>query len=281
MQPKPDHPPVDRPPPGVDLPPCAAEELLCSGRCVDPKTDDANCGGCGKACTGTAHCITGTCCLPGLTPCQGACVDVTSDHDNCGKCGNVCLGDGQCSNSLCCPPAMANCGGACVDLKTDGKNCGVCGKTCNSGETCTTGTCAGVVVKACASGTEDQTFDGTMRGCKGHVSFSSRATLCNTGYRVCTAQEWMANRGTTKPTHIYWTNDVLYANSGSSSSCAVRMTPPWTWCDASTPMRVCSGHSDAEGNACNWINCGYLTQSPNHYFGGCQGNWTAGALCCK
>jgi len=45
-------------------------------------------------------------------------------------------------------------------------------------------------------------------------------------------------------------------------------------------VRVCSGSTDPEGNTCVWINCGYLTATPNQYFGGCINNPTAGALCC-
>jgi hypothetical protein len=46
-------------------------------------------------------------------------------------------------------------------------------------------------------------------------------------------------------------------------------------------MRVCTASgTDAEGNVCNWENCGYGSTSPNQYFGGCEGNTTAGTLCC-
>jgi hypothetical protein len=33
----------------------------CSGACVDTSSDDANCGGCGKACHGKNHCVLGIC----------------------------------------------------------------------------------------------------------------------------------------------------------------------------------------------------------------------------
>jgi len=45
---------------------------------------------------------------------------------------------------------------------------------------------------------------------------------------------------------------------------------------------VCpSSGKDAEGNHCNWTNCGLNANSPNEYFGGCVGNATAGTLCAK
>ncbi len=39
--------------------PCAAGKISCSGACVDPLTDDGNCGGCGLSCPG--GCSTGEC----------------------------------------------------------------------------------------------------------------------------------------------------------------------------------------------------------------------------
>ena len=50
---------------------CAASETLCNGRCVDPQTDDANCGGCGLSCnTGckAGRCVETLYVLPAETP---------------------------------------------------------------------------------------------------------------------------------------------------------------------------------------------------------------------
>jgi CubicO group peptidase (beta-lactamase class C family) len=45
------------------------------------------------------------------------------------------------------------------------------------------------------------------------------------------------------------------------------------------PMRLCTANgSDAEGNSCNWRNCGIGAVGPNRYFGGCAST-TAGAVC--
>jgi hypothetical protein len=45
--------------------PCAATETRCDGRCVDTRTDGANCGACGSACTVATHgstaCVAGRC----------------------------------------------------------------------------------------------------------------------------------------------------------------------------------------------------------------------------
>jgi hypothetical protein len=127
-------------------------------------------------------------------------------------------------------------------------------------------------------------FAGEMYGCGGSVTFPDRANLCGAHCRVCTATDWVRNRGGRAPTHSYWTNDVLNY-SGASQDCAVMLTGGFT-CPANEPMRVCidgatNGASvDPSGNRCNWFNCGYDTNAPNQYFGGCAGNATAGTLCC-
>ena len=39
---------------------CTGDNVECSGACVDPQTDNANCGKCGHACAGTMMCSGGT-----------------------------------------------------------------------------------------------------------------------------------------------------------------------------------------------------------------------------
>lgn len=134
----------------------------------------------------------------------------------------------------------------------------------------------------CADGAPAQVFgDYTPEavGCPGSVTWSQRASLCAPGSRPCTADEWVDARGSSQPAHNYWTNDNL-RYGGSSVSCFASKTSG-TLCPSGQPMRVCtSSGTDAEGNVCNWENCGYNATSPNQYFGGCSGNTTAGTLCC-
>jgi hypothetical protein len=40
-------------------------------------------------------------CKSGLSLCSGACVDRRSDANNCGTCGNVCGGRRTCQNGVC------------------------------------------------------------------------------------------------------------------------------------------------------------------------------------
>jgi len=67
---------------------CNPGELVCDNECVDVQYDDANCGGCGKACKGEDSCESGTC--NGETACNecaaaaetGAC---KPEQDACAK----------------------------------------------------------------------------------------------------------------------------------------------------------------------------------------------------
>ena len=122
-----------------------------------------------------------------------------------------------------------------------------------------------------------EVFGMDMIGCAGKFLWSQRATICSeAGLTSCTAQKWVdRNRGLV-PQYNYWTDDDLHYN-GNAAACWAS-TAGGNAC--SSPMRVCSANPDSMGNACNWVNCGYQTLTPNQYFGGCAGNTTAGVLCC-
>ncbi len=162
-------------------------------------------------------------------------------------------------------------------------NCGLGGTSSNAYMGgCVNNTTAGTlcVPDGCADGTIEQVFSHGMVGCAGAVTWDTRASQCATGYRVATALEWTQYHGAVAPTHNYWTDDNLrYA--GSSTSCSAESTATVGYaCPTNQPMRVCtSTGSDAEGNACNWANCGYRTSAVNDSFGGCVGNSSAGVLC--
>jgi hypothetical protein len=164
-------------------------------------------------------------------------------------------------------------------------NCGLVGTTpadyfggCNGNATA--GTLC--VAHGCADGTIEQTFDRGMVGCAGAVTNANAGQLCAAGYVVAYAQDWTTFRGSTAPTHDYWTADGPRYYTGSFFSCTATSDSSASACPATTPMRVCvPGGNDAEGNACNWTGCGaaWAPSPSNQYFGGCVGNTTAGALC--
>jgi hypothetical protein len=124
-----------------------------------------------------------------------------------------------------------------------------------------------------------ESFGATMIGCPGAVAWSDRYAVCPAGWYPCSAAEWVARHGSTAPTFDYWTDDDLRYDDA----------PPDCWVDETIgstcpgePMRVCTPAGvDAFGNGCNWQNCGYhAAPPPDHFFGGCSGNATAGVLCC-
>jgi len=261
---------------------CLKGERYCGSKCVDLKIDTKHCGFCGNKCPTGQVCKNGACCLPGQVNCNGSCADLQWDPQHCGVCKNACKPSEACSGALCCPIGETNCSGTCYNLGANLKNCGKCENNCKTGEKCNNGVCGtgSTTTSGCAAGTDDQTFNGGMRGCKGQVSFAKRADLCSGKFRVCGAKEWVNLRGNTNPTYNYWTDDVLYAYS-TWWGCGV--TPSQYYgvhCSATVPMRVCAGASDPLGNKCQWTGCGYQNSKKNHRFGGCNGNLTAGSLCC-
>ena len=216
-------------------------------------------------------------CPPGQLKCNGRCRNVLTDRYHCGKCDNRCGWGRVCTSGLCCSPGWVNCSGKCVDVGRDSKNCGKCGVVCPSGVNCQAGTCLKDV--ACADGSTEQVFGAGMQGCAGREPFSRRDRLCASSHKVCSAAEWVKNRNNIRPVFNYWTDDNLRYN-GSERSCWVSTTQGQVCSNGAEPMRVCAGSWDALGNRCNWTNCGYTKAQPNAYFGGCQRNNTAGALCC-
>lgn len=137
---------------------CDAGQKLCSGKCVNPFTDDANCGECGVACpavgdggtppANTYHgCAGGECghlkCAPYFADCDGDIADdgcetslLTVEH--CGGCNKACDPGQTCrlnrggQPECMCPPGKTLCNEECVDVLTDASNCGGCGVRCSA-----------------------------------------------------------------------------------------------------------------------------------------------------
>lgn len=123
--------------------------------CFDPKTDDANCGGCGNACDPAGDgsepppntrfgCVGGKCnqpkcektfgtyfldCDGDITqPSSNGCETDAWSNESCGGCGNACPGGQECqgnealSPTCSCPDGMTYCPYVCVgDLCVAGK----------------------------------------------------------------------------------------------------------------------------------------------------------------
>ncbi len=151
---------------------CAASLTTCGGGdaggdagaayCANTKTDNDNCGTCGKSCGPGESCKASVCtitCATGQTACAAGdaapsyCATLPTDNENCGTCGMKCAAGQVCSNNVCattCALNLATCGGDaggdagttyCANTQTDNQNCGVCGTTCASGQSCIAGAC--------------------------------------------------------------------------------------------------------------------------------------------
>lgn len=97
-------------------------------------------------------------CTPGLTLCGTQCLDLKTNNANCGVCGKVCTaelgGTSTCQNGQCvtqCPTGVAICDNKCVDVFTDEGNCGACAKKCGLGQFCKDGTCQCYIGKTCGN----------------------------------------------------------------------------------------------------------------------------------
>lgn len=133
----------------------------------------------------------------------------------------------------------------------------------------------------CVNGSKAEAFSKHMVGCGGKVKFGDRASLCEPGFKVCSATEWVAYHGGKEPVQHYWTDDLLKYTGEKSGECSVSRYEGNSCANADEPMRVCtSKKADGAGNECQWSGCGLETQT-NQYFGGCYNNPTAGTLCCK
>lgn len=160
----------------IEYVPCANNEEVCDGICVDTQTSEKHCGICGHVCD-NGSCVNGQCvdktplCAPetGLADCSGQCVDLMTNHENCGACGKKCPdgtkcdhgvcadpvacscdagyycdGDGKCiPNAIECPVEMVACGGTCINPNTDERYCGAKGdcQGNNAGRICPSGIC--------------------------------------------------------------------------------------------------------------------------------------------
>ena len=61
----------------------------CGKKCVDVKSDELNCGKCGRKCENSEVC------------CRGRCVNPSKDERHCGRCNNYCGKGSSCSYGLC------------------------------------------------------------------------------------------------------------------------------------------------------------------------------------
>ena len=147
---------------------CPSGKIACHGTCIDPRSDDWNCGACDHICETPADacepaqpnshygCIDGECgkkkCDNNFADCNhdfsaancdgdGCEVEGLNTTENCGGCGIKCKPHEQCINEgngyECAVPCerfgKVLCDFECVDLMSDVKHCGACGAPCQMG----------------------------------------------------------------------------------------------------------------------------------------------------
>ncbi|MFN8593467.1 MAG: hypothetical protein U0031_18570 [Thermomicrobiales bacterium] len=217
--------------------PCGRGAIRCGRKCVNPLTDAANCGKCGRACAAGQACVSGSCqaggCPGTQISCGGTCVDPQSDEDHCGDCTTVCNGDLTCIDGHCACATGTKCGNQCVNTQTDNAHCGDCGTSCGNGKTCQGGQC--VAVPECSSQAE----------CGGS---SSNDLVCRNGRCVCAdatkgiCTRFPDGRGTC---HVCCPGGSGQCPGNRNEVCFYYQTPSGAWaglCDCATGADRCESN---------------------------------------
>lgn len=83
-------------------------------------------------------------CSSDTIPCNNSCIDPRTDNNNCGDCKNSCSAGKFCQNGNCvatCTAEQASCAEGCFNLLTSARHCGSCGNSCPNGLICFMGRC--------------------------------------------------------------------------------------------------------------------------------------------
>ncbi len=203
------------------------------------RSDNANCGACGNACTSSRFCSNGACTCPsGQTFCSAsnACQNLQTDNNNCGACGNACGGGTSCQMGMCrCPTGQTLCGGVCVNTSNDLANCGTCGTRCPSGQVCST--VSGMTACRCvvpAPSPNLQTDNNNCGAC-GRVCTTGQACVAGVCQNTCPSGQIVCN-GLCRDTRT----DASHCGA-CGTACTGGRTCQAGMCACPTGQTACSG----------------------------------------
>ena len=206
---------------------CKGSSIACGDVCVDPTSDNKNCGSCGNACgTGTAcsNRICAVSCGIWQVNCGGTCINPNTDRSHCGatgtctelEAGEACAEGQVCSSGACtqsCSTGWTVCPTTdptyCADLTYDSNNCGTCGTVCPSGSACSGGTCR----SSCPAG--EYACGGRCIDPKSDRVYCGAAADCS-GATACRANEACQN-GTCTPTMARIATAIVTGDPGLTS----------------------------------------------------------------
>jgi len=183
---------------------CTGGAIACGDVCVDPSSDNRNCGTCGNACEAGSACTNGVCavsCAVGQVNCGGTCINPNTDRSHCGATGTctgqdagaVCAADQICSLGTCAQSCLTGWNACptsdptyCADLQHDPNDCGACGTTCAAGYSCSGGTCrsscpAGEYACGgrCIDPASDPVYCGAAANCSGATACRANEACTN------------------------------------------------------------------------------------------------------
>lgn len=244
---------------------------LCDTGCVDPQSDDANCGACGMACSDGQHCVAGACqplCPSGEVACGVLCANLQTDSLNCGGCNMACPVGTLCSRGTClvnCQQGLTVCGGSCVDLASDAAHCGDCTTTCPMGYVCSSRQCA----LSCQQGLTNcggvcTNLATDVGHCGGCGNTCPGGNVCASGKCVLSCQEGLTNCGGTCVD--------LSSSDAHCGDCSTTCGGGHV-CQGGTCVLTCQTGLTACGGTCT------DTQSDPAHCGGCATACATGRVC--
>jgi hypothetical protein len=273
---------------------CNFPDVCCGPSCIDPKSDNNNCGGCGHQCTTPLTCSDGACacngtvCANGDTCCASGCANTSNDPNNCGTCGKHCRAGEVCSGGQClcgttpCTQGQLCCGGSCVTQSAT--NCGACNHVCKMGEACQGGSCTCNGGPNC-TGNQICCAAGATGGGGGCFDPSNDPNHCGDCVTKCNnGDACVLGHCVTTPCNPPCTNGNLCVGGqcrcNGSGACDGTQTCCADGCKdlTSDPMNcnMCGHKCDAGSYCCS----GTCTKPDDNNCTGCKMGCTGGTSCC-